>query len=604
MSNQLTLGATSPQLERNSSIFHSIRAGRWLDAGGGVLRRRWFIIPIAIFAVAIMLVSGLPPANTWGKYGNSGLSVANVPPPPTKTFYPYVVSPASYPAPYTLTSQVPGASYLWPRIVATVNTGGNPIYDMFVVAYYSGNGTGIPYFIQGSYSATIAKQILNGTATTSIPIQWGTPVRVTAYHGSDLHNLPLLNSQGFPFSTNAAITSAGTAFAASPEGLYLFAAVSDGTSTSENCSANGGSGWIPHSTISGSGPNMAYGTYSALLVTHTSTDIYASFLYCTRATDYTGTIAASAVNAAPVWVANATSGGASEAGVVATLTYGSVAFYGSVDGGHHWTTSYIGAYVPTPQLGALSTVGSTKLQDPGGWPGQISATTSGSSMFVVYTTYVNGQVLAQTSVSSNYGATWNAPQTTPLASGSVADPAATSSPAGYVYVAWQENGVGFWRIDQAVYTADGQLVQAPTPLTGSTQSNSPYSVEPTITVDAFQRPVVAWAGVNTSSLPQVGLSGAFLSPTTALSVLSNHIAELGTWDFKKGSPGSLVSSLDGFISTATTDIQTYIGSPRTDFSYLCKAQNETADWIYANDTHVAFQNESSPNTVCGNFAKV
>src|SRR5271170_5616879 len=99
----------------------------------GILRHRLLVVAVSVFAVLIMLISGLP-SQAAQHATDSGLVTNTTPAPPVPTFYPYLEPTSNYPLPDTMNWStegigLPGLDYLYPQIVSTV-AGGVPTFYM------------------------------------------------------------------------------------------------------------------------------------------------------------------------------------------------------------------------------------------------------------------------------------------------------------------------------------------------------------------------------------------------------------------------------------------------------------------------------------------
>jgi hypothetical protein len=560
----------------------------------------------------ILLLSSVNPSEFRNR--NAGLKTATSPPPYSPTMYPYLVSPTLFPAPDTI---FPGCEDLGHFLCGPVQRALNPILDTATInqvptylvlatqpvpiynQFQIQVGTGFQLELDsGTYSPSLARNILAGSATQNYPIQWpSAPVAIGSVQAGSF---------------------GGDAFAVSPNGSAMFAAVTvaGATYAFESLAPSFGSTWtsLTQSPISGSDPQFSFGGSAALLVTRIASSVTATTFYLhDTPTSATATFSVSAVGIAAAWLPNQ---GMGEEIVAVTQTSGAVTLYESEDGGHIFSSSTVAHYQAFSNTTAFNSIGSTHLWNPGGGPGEITAATSGSNLFIVFTSAVQGQTQPVVITTANAGVSWNGPYLAAVPGGSVLYPRVAASPAGYFYVVWRENSNGNWTVDLSEFAGDGRMIRAPGAVPGSdvgVPANAGVT-PPALAIDLLQRPIVAWTnysvtggflvlgGNATLNGATVKIAGAFLSPSTALSVLQTHFDLLQKWDYRAGNKGTLQSSIDQFVTQAQQNLSSYSASPSVS-KYLCQAQNITGDKIYANVSHVQFTNASSSST-CGNLAYV
>jgi hypothetical protein len=558
------------------------RSRHWLDAGASVPRRRWIIVPIAVFAVVIMLVSSLP-AQIASYSRNSGLTTDSAPAPPVPTFYPYLVPTSEYPQPDNLNSSSTGFGYQDPQVVSTV-VGGVPTFYMAssteaVTCNWDQIKVLCPGLIvsTGTYSSQLALSILNGTGGRHVPIEWSTPVEV--------------------WSSLSAGVIDGVAITANAAGSFMLLAVGtseDGTLVFQYQSSSGS--WVSASpgSVSGAYPQFSFGGAAALLVTSTSTHIYATTYYESGVTSASQSIYIQNSDDAPFWTPSA---GMGDEGIAVSTPSNTIDLETSADGGHTFVQTQIGSFTPIPSQSPLDSVGSTVLSNPGGWPGQMAATTDGNTSMILYSTYMNDEVSLAALTSVDNGAVWTGPENVPPTAGEMAYPTLTESGTGYIYAAWEEGSLGNWSIDQAVFSSEGLMIQPPGKVSAALFAWGP----PSIAVDAFQRPLIVWPYWSPQpcinfNCAEVEYTGAFLPATQAVGFLEAQSDELSSWDFESGGDSSFVSTVSTLASRTLANISSYEAHPSS--TVLCNAIAGAGNGLYANVTHILIANGSSPEG-CG-----
>ncbi len=297
------------------------------------------------------------------------------------------------------------------------------------------------------------------------------------------------------------------------------------------------------------------------------------------------------------------SAGMGEEAVVVTTAFDTVLLYASLDGGHLFSHWQITNFTSSPDTSAFNSAGGTRIWNPGGIPGQVAMAVDGATFFLLYTTSIQGVVVAATMASDNAGLTWVGPYFTSTSTGAVADPVVAASPAGYFQTLWRDNSQGVWAQDVATYSADARPIAPPESVPGAGHLNNQMTLYPSaIAVDPFERPFFAWQGQQSGQLV-VRYSGAFLGARNALNVLNAEFSQLQNWDYRagqvNGANGSLQTLAANRIAWAKTNVTNYINHP-TKTSYLCNLQNNTGNLIYPNVTHVQLQYASS-SALCGNL---
>jgi hypothetical protein len=584
-----------------TSSSHSIGHRYRPTHASGLLGSRAVQVSLVLFSIVMLLASSLAgnigynPARS-SSFGadNTSPSGANV-----SIFHPYVVSPSYYPVSSAMSLGATG-DLSHPAMTSSVF---NNIPSFATV--YSSNTSKTQYqleFQTGNYSATTAELTVNGNASAVPPLWWAPSVQIASFSG--------------PITADSVVAAA--------LGTPVVVAASSGGSSDLYTSWNSGSSWSVSQTMSGSDESvaMAPSTATALLTAiqgdgiATTTRSLGTGGYLSNPT-ISGSFTADATTFAP-------NSGEGTEGIVAATTSGSVQFFSSTNLGATFESHTLGSFSSTSTSTILNSIGGTELTSPGESAGQVTSVVDGNEVLVAYTTSVDGQIVLMTDVSPDGGTTWNLPQMTQLPVGSIIDPEATASPAGYVYVTALDNAIGSWEVDQMVFGADGRLLAPAAPLPGSGGGGAPTPSAPTVAVDAFQRPFYVWAAQPTSGNTLVQGTGAFLSPAHALQVEQTAYNALVPLDLKPspthekfpipgtdGSPsnpgfipegGSLTRQQTNFssnITAVTSAIPTTTKSSCT--TGLATLQTDMASEIYSPSTPDPLTlGTETGNTICGN----
>ncbi len=471
------------------------------------------------------------------------------------------------------------AAMAFPRLASTVIQG-VPTFVLLEAATET-DGPSSLLFLTGTYSASEAKAIYNGTATESLPIIWSGPEVVASFAQ------PI---------TGDALTSA-------PDGSTLAAAVSSGGLTWVFRSWNGGVGWVglTPSALPGSDPNLALGNPGFLVTTLGSGDVYATTL-STQGYGAPEVELGPGSAASPVWAAGTASGSLG----VGIVDAGSVLYYRSTDNGYSFSRSggtAIGTYGTSGSSPIFNSVGATRLADPQAVAGTITAVADSANVFVLYTSEVGGRVVANVTTSPDGGVTWNPSLSYQLPVGSLGEPQAVVSPAGYVYVTWTDDSLGTSAVDQAVFLPDGRVIQHAQPLPGTGgRLDSPAS-QPAVAVDPFMRPLYVWLSTPPSSAPVLQVSGAFLKPLDATNLTNAAFEQLTAWDFSPSSSThqTTQSATTSSFESNVTKLEAALRDPSPNLCYPSDAQNATA-LLYHGDTAFPLTYDPTPSSACANLA--
>ena len=163
---------------------------RPLSAGWNSPRRyRWLTVVISVFAVFILLTSGIGIVRANTTSGGAAAPPTSPAAPPTSSFNPYSANLSAWPTPDTLPN-VTGTLSL-PRI-SSLTLGATFVYVLVFVEVVPSKGT-ILESDTGTYSPTLAGAIAvgNGCAdncTQHLPIAWNVPTPVAVYGGSPIQS--------------------------------------------------------------------------------------------------------------------------------------------------------------------------------------------------------------------------------------------------------------------------------------------------------------------------------------------------------------------------------------------------------------------------------
>ena len=544
----------------------------------------------AIAATLIMLVSSIggvaKGATPSGSIGSSTLSTASGASSTTE-FFPYVVDPSLYSTPSNVTS--PG-NYSLPQLASTM-MGAQPVFYLLAVESGAANSS-LVLFI-GSYSPSEAQSGIpcehhgghngcgkpcgeKGDGTS----QWGTPgngvqgcwyppqiwnafgTHFTNWEGTGCQGWGNGNGEGTGcpycdpddgFGQSQGGVSSGDSSTCAPmppptqpivwsnpivittlpatitsdslsvNGGIIVASISTSFDiTDVFASQNGGQTWGLVASATGSQSRVATGNGYAVSAS------IGSILTATTivlATNYTVSVSLGpALNATSMMFSDGT------IGIVASCPNGTIQYYSSLDDGQSYSENLVGRFSFASTSSLFNAIGQTSLAAPGGIAGQVAATSEDDQVFVLYTSSVNGHAEAFTSSSPDNGSSWLGPYATSVGLGSIMDPRLVVSPVGYVYATWEENSVGTWRVDQAIYHIDGRTLQSPTPLPISSLDTSGTVTAPTLAVDGFERPAFVWTTL-TPSGPILRFSSGYLSPSDSVATMELAVGQLSTSDF-------------------------------------------------------------------------
>ncbi|MGA7862077.1 MAG: ECF transporter S component [Thermoplasmata archaeon] len=554
-------------------------SSRTLDRLRFCVNRRSVLVGISVLCVLILLVSALPPPDSWK---NPGLGLDSAPVAPSSFDYPYAVQASWYPAPSNFTSVAPTGL---PQLISFGYSFG------LLNASLPSSGGSTLWFSLGTYSPTEAAAILsqspclsgspgNGCVPTpTLPIQWANLQKVGTLPGR---------------ATGDALVVQGTGLIA--------AASYQGGGTNVFVSSNSGESWTTGATgISGTSPKLATDPEAALLTTINGGNVVATTLSLTTG----AALAASTLNPPKSGgsIQNATAlviptGSGYVEGVAATENVvNAVAFACSSNQGATFSWQTAGAFNTTRPSPAFSEIGQTMLYPNGGLPGQVAGATVGNGVLLLATSNLEGRTVAETFESPNGCSGWQGPYFISPSLGAVVDPTLAVAPSGLVYASWRGNGDGSLGVYQAILLPDGRLLQLPAAVPGTGGAGISAGA-PSLAIDLFHRPLLTWAPASGNQSNSILYGGGFLTASNALEVLQQAALDpLYPGDFNPPpSGGSGCKTESCFNQTVTKTIgwaianATNINSPT---QHRCAAQNVTVLDIYSNISHVRLSLPSS-----------
>ncbi len=461
---------------------------------------------------------------------------ANLPVNDSTPFFPYLVSdPSFYPAPEEIL--LPGnASY--PQMVTTVN-GGLPTLHLLTVV--NENGTFHPVLLSGSYSEDLAREIQDGNGCPS-----------PSKHGNTFcapPSLALSWSQPLTLSVGVAPASlsappAGTALLINGQ-TWAVAVSTQANQTALWVSTNGGVEWTSYPAQSGGGPHLLTLNDTLTLVTSSPTGIHFTSLLPDGSVD-SGSFTEDILSASPVLLPSLPPDPLPTLGIIGVSPRGSVDFDRLSLSGTLFRNTTIGAAPLNRTSPIFRQIGNTALSPPGGVPGQVTALSAGNTTFALWTASVENRVVALTAVSGNAGENWSGPYVSVASLGSLANPTAILTPAGYVLVVWRSSTGG---IDLEPYGLDGRSFSPAIPV--SPPGTATLSSPPVLAVDSLERPFFAWTGANDT----LQVTGALLHAPQAVGAMLQAVQALQPADFANGTNGSqtpLEQKLEALLSMVST----------------------------------------------------
>lgn len=287
-----------------------------------------------------------------------------------------------------------------------------------------------------------------------------------------------------------------------------------------------------------------------------------------------------AISAYPAWILG---GPQPVVGILAgNRTNSEVVFYNSTDNGVTFKSSNVQPFNNSLGSTVFSAIGGTRLIVAQGQSGQVAFASEGPQLFGLFTSRVQGRTAVETLSSTDSGRSWTGPYLTASYQGAVLDPEAATSPAGYAYTTWRENGAGPWQVDEAIFSFDGKALQLPATIAASGGSTGVSAGPPTLVVDGFQRPLYMWGAWNNSTgMSELHYTGGFLSPKLTTQFLRTAWNATKPADFNPMSSASL-GVFKGGVNGTIVSLQTAIGS--TNSHRLCWAWTNFSRYVYPNVT--------------------
>ena len=506
-----------------------------------------------------------------------GIAKASGPGPPTyppgitgssTPYYPYLVSPSLFPSPQSAISATSNQTVSLPELGST-GIGTNPLYFLVyastVVSSRPLSYTTTFEVSEGIFAASIAQNILQdvpgppGQPSPTLPLSWSTPYNIGGFSAKSNCSSSALVVAADGSSVVAGITCGSTSY------LYLSSV------------ASALSSWTNLGTVAGIDIRLAldpYGFVAATTIESGGTLLITTFPI-PGGTIVSSTLGA-AVDANPVILR--TQAGAEE-GVVASTPSNTVVFYSSWNDGRSFSSTKIGPLNDTNVSAALATIGSTFLNTPGGFLGQVSATVVGGNLFVLSTVLQLGQMIGAVYVSSDDGLVWEGPSLFPLTAGAMIDPEVLGTQVGYVYASWLATaGTNLTTIENAVFSPDGRIVQDPAPIPGGTGAwkvgNRPVVG---MAVDSFQRLLLTWATPASPGGNALSETGAFLSVANAVAAMQQGVLNVSSPNLVGStSVSTFTTGVAGMLSEVAANASRAMNLP-----YLDATRNVTAG-LYQN----------------------
>lgn len=261
--------------------------------------------------------------------------------------------------------------------------------------------------------------------------------------------------------------------------------------------------------------------------------------------------------------------------------------------GSSWQSTNVVPFAAFNASSPVTSLGQTSLTVPNGTAGQVAAVAFGQTVFGLFTTYFDGQAVAESVGSINGGHNWSGPYAASSGVYSIRDPAAAVSPQGYVYVTWRDNSMGPWSVDQSAYWPSGLPLVAPAILKGTGTFSSLSAGPPTVMVDPFGRPFYAWsllgsyggapaaAPLGTAAGSSIEYTGGFTSAFSSLETVRAGFNATVPADFENfGGPG--LHSLRAAVNTTIKILE----NDTSNVSRLCLSQEVSYGRLYPNITTI------------------
>ncbi len=547
----------------------------------------WLTVSLSVLCVLILLVTSSTTSHGptgADPYASSNLSTDLSNPAPAPE-YPYVVTPSQYPLPANVTP------FTAPTDVQLASSASGSDYLLF-----SNHSATQLWLSTGGYSAADAAAVYTGArcasgsgsscvATQPVYLSWDTALKIFTASSSCGETCPAITADALAETGDTVVAGVTTSYI-SGGGLDGIGGGSPSITTTLLTTTNGGDTVTTLGSVAGTIAGLTADSETVLVsaLNSGSLDVYGFSLTGGLVGDHA--LAGSNIqNSSAAWVP--TTAGMDAVIAASNPTTGAVSVWVSTNGGASFGSATIVATLNTTSTSAvLDQVGDTMLYPAGGTVGQVAATAVGGSLFVLYTNRVQGRVVAEDVVSPNGGTNWAGPYVAFPPAGSIQDPAVVPEPDGDILATWEDNGNGSWEVDQAVYSANGTLLQPVAALPGSGgDAATAYSAgAPAVSVDWLGRPLFAWTDPASSGGPAIEYSGDFLSASRSLAQLDHLLTDpLVTADFSPADSSSeetFNTSTSSAVTATSTDLE-----GGTDAA-LEAAQNETLKTTVPAATHI------------------
>jgi hypothetical protein len=535
------------------------RSSRPFHLGGGpqsVFTDKRVQVGLSVFSIIVLLVSssGVTRAGSGGG-GNgepAGITAGAAP------YYPYMVSPSTYPNPDSAVPAASGLNVTLPQLGA-LGVGSTPTYfllydaasDDYVGTYPHGYYEWRSHLDirEGTFSPWLATDLWTGQSTSrTVPINWSTPYSITAIPGNCS-------------ATALSVASSGTAMASGMtcgSTSYVY----------QSTAATALTSWNYLASPSGNQLRLALDPAGTIL----TTTISAGRAIATTIPFPSGTVVSTtlgdATQASPVVLRTVTG---DVLGVATISNPWGVAFYSNLFGS--WGSEALKVFSPSNTSKIFTSIGGTYLGNPGGTPNQISATVVGQSIVVLFTALDNGTTVAEVTSSATEGVYWNPTQVLPPTEGAISDPQLVGAAGGYVYATWLSTaGLNQSTIQQAVFAADGRILSPAAPLPGGTGPWSKVGNDTVgVALDSLMRPLFVWLAPSGAAGNSIEETGAFLSPVQIDGLMNPGLDNLNANDIASGTLSNFQSGVNSLMNKISAN-----ASQASNSAHLNSARNLTA----------------------------
>ena len=306
-----------------------------------------------------------------------------------------------------------------------------------------------------------------------------------------------------------------------------------------------------------------------------------------------------ATSAWPVWSPPAL-GFNSTMGILASNSSDqAIVFYHTTQVGSPFTMSPVAPYLATSGSPIFTSIGGTRLETPGGPGGLVSATDIGPVVFGLFTTRSENRTVVESVTSEDYGVDWGQPYLAASIVGSVTEPAIATSPAGYIYATWAENGAGPWQVDAQQFDPTGRPLGNATAFLGSQGASTSGAQDPSVAVDGLHRALYVWTALGSSGTTQIDATGGYLLPRDAIAYLWASLNATASEDFNHSASSSQ-------ITTYKSNLGTNLSGTLADLAAnnLCSAHRAVVRGVYGYLTWSPSSPFYSPSTLCGQIKTV